>query len=133
MFFKYNDQPEGDSVSDSIPVSRLIFNKILGCHETPSDRTQEKFIKGPIPLWWISRANELPGKAGGVGIALWFLAGVNKSLTFRLTGEVEQIAACNRKAVYNGLVALEGAKLITVYRKNGARPYVTILAPETFL
>lgn len=126
MYIKDKDLPEENPDSDSIPVSRLVFNHKLGRHEPTSNYHQEKFIKGPIPLWWIRKANELPGKAGAVGIALWFLAGINKTLTFKLTGEVEHIAACNRKSVYSGLFELEGAQLITVIRKKGARPLVTI-------
>lgn len=109
------------------PVSRLSFNPGTGTHETRAPT--EKFIKGPIPLEWITRANALPGKAGAVGLALWFLVGVQKARTIKLTGEVERIAACDRKTVYPALAALETAGLITVERKSGARAVATIVAP----
>lgn len=114
--------------ADIGPVKRLAYNPNTGKHElrAPGD----KFIKGPIPLGWITRANALPGKAGSVGLALWFLVGVKSSRTIKLTGEVEQIAACDRKALYPALTALETAGLITVERRPGARAVVAILGHE---
>ena len=107
-------------------VKRLVFNARTGTHEA---RAQvDRFIKGPIPLEWITRANALPGKAGAVGLALWFLVGVKCARTIRLTGEVERIAGCNRKTVYQALAALEGAGLISVTRRSGARPTTTIIS-----
>lgn len=113
--------------ADIVPVKRLAYNPNTGKHELRVPT--EKFIKGPIPLEWIARANALPGKAGAVGLALWFLVGVQKNRTIKLTGEVELIAACNRKTVYQALAAIEGAGLIAVHRKPGARAVVTILVP----
>lgn len=107
------------------PVTRLAYNPSTGSHETRAP--VEKFIKGPIPLDWTIRANSLPGKAGAVGLALWFLVGVQKNRTIKLTGEVERAAACNRKAVYQALSALEGAGLVAVERRRGARAVVMIL------
>lgn len=113
--------------ADNVPVKRLAYNPNTGKHELRAPT--EKFIRGPIPLEWIARANALPGKAGAVGLALWFLVGVQKSRTVKLTGEVERIAACGRKALYPALAALEKAGLVTVERKPGARAVVTILTP----
>lgn len=115
-----------DTVTDAqIPVTRYIFNPETESHTARAPA--KKFIKGPIPLDWISRANALPGKAGAVGLALWFLTGVQKSQTVKLTGEVEKIAGCGRKAVYAGLAALEGAGLVWVERRKGARAVVAII------
>lgn len=116
-----------NSTADIGSVKRLAYNPNTGKHEPRAP--MEKFIKGPIPLEWITRANALPGKAGAVGLALWFLVGVQKSRTIKLTGEVERIAACDRKTVYPALAALETAGLITVERKSGARAVATIVAP----
>jgi hypothetical protein len=112
--------------TDAVPTKRFTFNPITGEHE--SRTPTEKFIKGPISLAWISLANSLPGKAGAVAIAIWFLAGVNKSKTVKLTGEIERIAGCKRKALYAALNALEMDRLISVLRIPGARPVVTLLA-----
>ena len=74
----------------------------------------------------MTRANALPGKAGAVGIALWFLAGVKNSMTFKVTAEAVPVAACSRQAFSRGLDALEDANLVTVRRRLGTRPEVTI-------
>lgn len=114
-----------DTVADAqIPVTRFAYNPETESHTARAPT--KKFIRGPIPLDWISRANALPGKAGAVGLALWFLAGVQKSQTVKLTSEVEKIAGCGRKAVYAGLVVLEEAGLVRVERQSGARAVVTI-------
>ncbi len=116
------------SPNDSrLPVKRLAFNNKTGAHE--SQAPVVKFIKGPIPLDWVTCANTLPGKAGNVGIALWFLAGIKKSRTIKLTGEVEKIAGCHRQTLYPALKALQKAGLIEVQPKRGARPTVVILSP----
>jgi hypothetical protein len=113
-----------ESEDEAIPVIRLTYNPATGTHEAYV--STPKFIKGPVPLDWISRANALPGKAGAVGIALWFLVGVQKSRKVKLSGEVERIAGCARKAVYSALSALERNKLLSVQRNPGMRPVVML-------
>lgn len=109
-------------------VKRLTYNVVTGKHQAPC--SSEKFIKGPIPLAWISQANALPGKTGPVALALWFLVGIQRSHIVRLTGEVERIAGCGRKAVYAALRNLGDAGLISVAVKRGGRPHVEILHGE---
>jgi len=92
-----------------------------------SSKSSEPFIKGPINLSWISQANALPGKAGPIGLALWYLAGLTGSLQFKLSGKVMEVAACSRKALYSGITSLEEAGLIKVSRQAGAYPEVEIL------
>jgi hypothetical protein len=111
--------------AEIVPVKRLVYNPNTGKHEQRAPA--EKFIKGPIPVEWISRANALPGKAGAVGLALWFLVGVRGAKVIKLTGEIERIAACKRQAKYQALTALEEAGLISVKQTPGARATVTIL------
>ncbi len=114
-------RPEFEAISER----RLVYNAATGFHEARA--VTEKFIRGPIPLNWVCQANALPGKAGVVGLALWFLVGVQKSMRIKLTGEVERIAGCERKALYFALRALEQVGLITdVVRSPGARPSLTV-------
>jgi len=112
------------------PVQRLSFDEGLGNFVERSSGSAQ-FIKGPVPLAWITQANALPGKAGAVGIALWFLAGVKKTRAFRTTRQVEEIAACGRKAVYAALEALQAAGLIKFTPAKGARPAVEILTSSS--
>jgi hypothetical protein len=123
------------SESEFEPLIHYTFNSESGLHEKvfvdkkvlSSMRQEGKFIKGPIQFLWMSRANILPGKAGPVGLALWFLNGMQKGQPFKLTGEIELIAGCKRKATYAALKQLEENNLITIQRRNGARPIVSII------
>ena len=108
------------------PVEKLSFNAVSGTFE-PKKVVGGAFIKGPLPLDWITSANSLPGKAGAVGLAIWFLVGVKASKTVKLTRQVEQIAGCHRKAVYAAVSNLEEAGLISVQRSKSARATVTVI------
>lgn len=127
-------QPRAVPTADveSTPTRQLRFNKKTGAFAAAP--RGEKFIKGPIPLWWISRANSLGGKAGAVGVGLWFLRGVQGTTAVKVTCEVKSIAGCERHAFYHALKALEGAGLVVVHRQSGAYPVVEILGqPEAGL
>jgi len=110
------------------------FRYVSKCEETEikenlkSARILGQFLKGPIPLDWISRAAKIPGKSAlAVGIALWFQAGRTKNKTVVLTSKVMQHFAPNRRAKYEGLKLLEEHNLIQVYRQKSKNPEVTIL------
>jgi hypothetical protein len=87
-----------------------------------------EFLKGPIPLNWLSVASGLSGKAAlAVGLAIWFEAGRRKSKEVRLTTAILQRFNVNRKAKYTALKALEKAGLVKVHRVPRRNPVVTIL------
>jgi hypothetical protein len=98
------------------PVSRL-----------PRHRSGTKFLKGPIPLSWLTTAATQPGKAIQVGLALWFLAGVKRNRTIPLSALVLSSFGVGRYAGYRGLKALERVRLVSVVRHPGRLPIVTIL------
>lgn len=113
------------AVSRPQPIAeqRLVFNQATGQYEKHTPR--ERFVR-TIPFDWLYHCNRLPGKTTAVALALWFLHGVNKSPTFRLTREAVHLAGCSRGALYHALRALEGAGLISILRRPGARPIITI-------
>ena len=114
---------------DSIgAVKRLIYNHEAAAHEERI--AAPKFIKGPIPAKWMATANGLPGKAGAVGLALWFLRGVKQSMTVPMNREALQLAACRRAALYGALDALERAGLIRQHKQPGRRTQITLLVNE---
>ncbi len=110
----------------AIPVTRRRFDARSGKH-VATDKAA-RFIKGPIPFDWQCAANSLPGKAGAVGLALWFLKGVKQADTFAVTREAEALAGCTRQAFARGLQALAQAGLIAIEARPGARPVVTVIA-----
>lgn len=102
---------------------RLVFDASTG--EFQPFRPVERYVR-TIPYDWLHRANRLPGNAAAVAVSLWFLAGVKKSMTFRLTAEAVDLAGCGRKSLYRVLAALARAGLICVLHRSGARPIITI-------
>src|SRR5215813_6120561 len=57
-----------------------------------------RFLKGPVPWWWIVAAAALPGKALIVGLSLWRLAGALKSRTVTLGNDDLQPLGIDRAA-----------------------------------
>ncbi|MGO9607344.1 MAG: hypothetical protein ACLQAT_28785 [Candidatus Binataceae bacterium] len=81
-----------------------------------------------IPLEWKMRADRLPGKAGVVSDRLWYRAGISRSLesiSFSLSKLKEW--GVSYKTAAKGLAALEKAGLVSVERRAGNSPRVTIL------
>ncbi len=64
------------------------------------------FLKGPIPLPWITRASALTGKALHVGIALWFYSGLTKSKEIALNLTALQEWGIQRDTARRGLEAM---------------------------
>lgn len=106
-----------------LPERRHVFNASTG--QFQPHQSKERFVRS-IPFDWLRRCNRLSGKTTTVALALWFLAGVKKSMTFRLTAEAVDLAGCSRGALYHGLKSLEAAGLIAIGRRVGARPIITI-------
>lgn len=114
---------------------------LAACHKVPTEevrlvfdactdqfkpsRANDRFIR-TIPFAWLHRANRLPGRTASVAVSLWFVAGVKKSMTFKLTAEAVDLSGCGRKLLYRALHSLEQARLIGVTRRQGARPVITI-------
>jgi DNA-binding transcriptional ArsR family regulator len=87
-----------------------------------------EFLKGPIPLLWLTVAATLAGKGPlAVGLAAWFESGRRKSKEVRLTTAILKRFGVNRKTKYRALKSLEGAGLIRVRREPRKNPVVTIL------
>lgn len=86
-----------------------------------------EFLKGPIPLAWLSLAAKLPGKALHLGLAIWFEHGRRKSDTFRLSAAIRARFGVGRKASYACLDLLEWNGLIRTDRRHGKNPVITLL------
>ena len=110
----------------SIPVKRVRLDsstgKYIGAPLTAP------FLKGPIPMAWLNEAAKLPGKAINLGIAIWWLDGMAKTKTFKLTGKALDQLDISRDAAADALKRLEGRGLIRVQRAPGQRPTVEILS-----
>jgi hypothetical protein len=109
----------------SIPVKRVRHDSSTGKYMDAPLTTP--FLKGPIPMAWLNEAAKLPGKALNLGIAIWWLAGMAKTNTFKLTGKALDQLDVSRDAASSGLKRLEAQGLIRVQRAAGQRPTVEIL------
>lgn len=90
----------------------------------------EPFLRGPIPLEWLSRAAALRKPALPAGLGLWFVRGVSKK-----TGPIRVSAAIRKKMrlsagqMLRGLRALESAGLVRFVKEGRGRcPVVEIVA-----
>ena len=99
--------------------------------KAPRHRAGERFLRGPIPMDWICAAARATGHGSGfkVAIALWHSSGLNRQAkTVKLSGSVLRDMGVERHAGYRGLVALERAGLVSVERRSGQSPVVTLLS-----
>jgi len=100
---------------------------IVGGRRAPKLVRGQRFLKGPIPWPWLMRAAELPGRALHTAVALWFLSGVTRSETVKLSSRSLTELGVDRHAKYRALAALERAGLVRVTRLPGQNPLVTLL------
>ena len=93
----------------------------------PQPKAGEKFLEGPIPLDWLSTAAQLRGKSFHLAIAIWAIASLAKSASVPIGNMAVQPFGLDRNAKYRALHWLEKAGLISVQRKPGRSPVVTLL------
>ncbi len=90
-------------------------------------RNHGRFIKGPIPLDWVLMAANLPGQSLTVGITIWYLAGLTKCQSVRISNEALAPFGVKRDAKRRALRELESAGLITVSWGSASSPIATII------
>jgi hypothetical protein len=79
-----------------------------------------------VTTTWLLAASKLPAKSLHVGLALQYEAGLSQSPSVQLSNSSCRRFGVDRNAKYRGLRSLEVAGLITVKRKLGQSPIVTI-------
>ncbi len=90
-------------------------------------RKQELFLKGPIPLTWLSAAAVLPGKALNVALAIRWVSDMSKAAEIHVTKAALQRFGLSVDAYRDGLKRLEQAGLVGVVRRTGQRARVRLL------
>jgi DNA-binding MarR family transcriptional regulator len=93
----------------------------------PSHKKGERFLKGPIPWKWITEAASISGNAVRVSMAIWHLAGMMKTDTVKLSNKILAELGVDRSGKYRTLDRLETAGLISLKKRPGCSPEVTIL------
>ncbi len=105
---------------------RIETNALKRQEKPPRPKGGEHFLKGPIPLSWLTAASRLPGRSLNVGIAIWYLAGLTGSRTVLLSNVAASRFTLDRNAKYRGLEWLEKVGLVEVTRMPGRAPVVSI-------
>lgn len=88
------------------------------------------FIRS-TPLEWMTIAARLPGKCLHVAQALWYISGLRKSRAVKLSHEVLGLFGVSRHAYSRCLSIMEKARLVSVIRRPGKTPVVTIVEIPT--
>jgi hypothetical protein len=106
-------------------VRRLQLDVISG--KLISAPKKSLFLAGPIPLDWLHKAAELPGKSLNAALAIWWLNGMAKGKPLKLTRLSLKSFCVKREAASAALNRLEMAGLIHLQRSHGQRPMISIL------
>ncbi|MFA6015453.1 MAG: hypothetical protein WC742_10335 [Gallionellaceae bacterium] len=91
----------------------------------------EFFLRGPIPLSWLSRAARLPGKTINVSLAICWLVGMSSTKLIRLNRNALERFHVSNDAAGDALRRMETDGLITLHKKSGRRPLIEILSVST--
>jgi hypothetical protein len=122
--------PETDWAFETLVRDRTEHDFVAATGRSASSTIAGQFLKGPVPMWWLSRAAALPGRSLAVGLCIWRLIGVMKDRVRLATKEVEALGV-DRHAKSRAIRSLERAGLITVERKRGRFPIVTVVRGAT--
>jgi hypothetical protein len=92
-----------------------------------ANKREGLFIKGPIPMSWLSSVARLPGKSVHVALALFWLAGMKPQGKVKMTRQAQNLFNVSDDAYRDALPRLEKAGLIKVWRAPGQRAQVEIV------
>ncbi len=98
---------------------------------SPAEKILSKktFIKGPIPLPWVTKAAFLPGhKTLQVGLLLWYTSGLAKSKKgLKITSTACELFSISSSTLRRSLETLETAGLIYVNRSPGKKHRIDLV------
>jgi len=106
-----------------VDIRRLQLNPV----PVNSRASKSPFLRGPIPLDWLGRAARLPGRTMHVAIALWHLSTLRRSPVVKMQTKILDLFSISKEVYARGLTNLEAEGLLSVERRPGQTPVVTIL------
>lgn len=125
-----------------MPKENDLFSDLnrLRIHSQPVHANQEinprplqvkikgEFLKGPIPLSWLSVAAKIRAKSAlALAVAIWFEVGRKKSYKVKLTKSLMARFGIGRKAKYRAIANLEKHKLVSVFKNEGKSVIVQVI------
>lgn len=108
----------------SVPTVKLKYSAAQGFQAI---KREGLFVKGPIPMSWLSSAARLPGKSIHVALALFWLAGMKPQGKVKMTRQAQNLFNVSDDAYRDALPRLKEAGLIKVWRAPGQRAQVEIV------
>ena len=90
-------------------------------------RPTSKFLRGPTPWAWLSRAGQLPGRALHVALAIRMWTGIKKTDCIVMPTSTLAEMGVNRHASRRAVRALEQAGLLMVTRRRGRKTRVQVI------
>lgn len=95
--------------------------------QIPKHKRGDKFVRGPVPLDWLSAALSLGDKSGHLAWALWFSVGIQGKNPVRLTRSLREQFRISERTATRLLDRFAKAELVHVERQRGRGPDVTLL------
>lgn len=92
----------------------------------PNKRVKWRFLKGPVPWGWLCQACNLTKKSPQVAIGLCFISGMQKNRTVKMQKKVLRDLGVSRHAFYRARDKMEAAGLISVKKRPGQSPLITL-------
>ncbi len=89
--------------------------------------TGEKYLKGPIPLAWLTVASTCGLKGLHVAIAIWWLSGVSRASSVRLTRQSLAKFGVGPRTGLRCLQRMKTLGLVDFENHRGRGPMVTII------
>jgi hypothetical protein len=102
---------------------RTVFQAALPpAPKTHRRRQREPFLRGPVPMAWLAKAQTLTKAAMGVSLALWFQKGVRgRGGPVKVTSAVRRHMGLSNDQTRRGIQALATAGLLRVCKGGRGR------------
>lgn len=119
--------PQPQVPQRSSEVTEVLSDSSRSRRDAARAARARQFIRGPLPMAWMEKAANLPGKAMSVGLLLWFKHGMSGDKPLKLTPTLLKRFGIGRKAGYRAISALEAAGLVHTERHPGRCAEVTLI------
>jgi hypothetical protein len=89
-----------------------------------------RHVQVALPVHWLERVAQLPGKALHVAVVLVYLVAIKRSPEVRFSQATLRRFHTSRDASYDALRRLSAAGLVRIVKTPGRSPVVTLLDPD---
>lgn len=112
----------------SISTTRFQYSEV-GKGFTKGAKSEDLFLKGPIPLSWIQRVTSLPGKTLHVALAIRWLSDMNPGARVKISKKAMKAFGFSADTCRDALKRLEAIGVIEVQSLPGQMSLITLIKP----